>query len=55
MARKLDQADIGILAALSQDPRLSNKAIAEQLGIAPSSCLERVARTTALDLSMLTG
>lgn len=42
--RKLDQADIGILAALSRDPRLSNKAIAEQVGIAPSSCLERIRR-----------
>jgi len=41
MSRKLDTADLAILAALYRDPQSSNKAIAEEAGIAPSSCLER--------------
>ncbi|MFC3092616.1 Lrp/AsnC family transcriptional regulator [Alteromonas sediminis] len=44
MARKLDTADLAILAALYSDPQTSNKAIAEAVGIAPSSCLERTRR-----------
>ena len=38
----LDQIDHGILAALQNNARLSNKELAAQVGLAPSSCLERV-------------
>jgi len=40
--RVLDRIDIGILAALQNDGRLSNKELAASVGLAPSSCLERV-------------
>ena len=39
---KLDQIDAAILAALQKNARLSNKELAAQVGLAPSSCLERV-------------
>lgn len=42
--RSLDPTDIAILAALYADARLTNKALAEQVGLSPSSCLERVRR-----------
>jgi DNA-binding Lrp family transcriptional regulator len=38
----LDRIDVGILAALQNDGRLSNKELAARVGLAPSSCLERV-------------
>ncbi len=40
--RQLDETDISILAALYKDPRMNNKDIAELVGLAPSSCLERI-------------
>ena len=40
--RQLDKTDIAILAALYKDARMSNKDIAELVGLAPSSCLERI-------------
>jgi len=40
--RPLDKTDIAILAALYKDARMSNKDIAELVGLAPSSCLERI-------------
>ena len=40
--RQLDKTDIAILAALYKDARMNNKDIAELVGIAPSSCLERI-------------
>ncbi len=40
--RKLDHTDLAILAALFSDARLTNKALAEHIGLSPSSCLERV-------------
>ncbi len=40
----LDSIDIGILSALRRDGRLSNKELAASVGLAPSSCLERVRR-----------
>jgi DNA-binding Lrp family transcriptional regulator len=40
----LDRIDAGILAALQKDGRLSNKELAATVGLAPSSCLERVKR-----------
>ncbi|HEX3757594.1 MAG TPA: Lrp/AsnC family transcriptional regulator [Kofleriaceae bacterium] len=38
----LDRIDFEILEALQNDARLSNKALAAQVGLAPSSCLLRV-------------
>jgi DNA-binding Lrp family transcriptional regulator len=38
----LDRIDFGILAALQEDASLSNKALARRIGLAESSCLERV-------------
>jgi DNA-binding Lrp family transcriptional regulator len=44
--RTLDQIDRSILAALANNARLSNKELAARVGLAPSSCLERVRRLT---------
>ena len=41
---KLDRIDLDILRALQNDARLSNKELAGFVGLAPSSCLERVRR-----------
>ena len=38
----LDDLDIAILEALSEDARMPNSRLAERLGIAPSTCLARV-------------
>jgi DNA-binding Lrp family transcriptional regulator len=40
----LDRIDFGILSALQNDARLSNKELAAAVGLAPSSCLARVRR-----------
>lgn len=40
----LDRIDFAILDALQNDARLSNKELAALVGLAPSSCLERVRR-----------
>lgn len=45
--RALDRIDFGILAALSNDARRSNKELAAEVGLAPSSCLARVRRLIA--------
>lgn len=42
--RPLDKADIAILAALYRDARMNNKDIAERVGLAASTCLERIKR-----------
>ena len=42
--RPLDRIDVGIITALQNDGRLSNKELASHVGLAPSSCLERVRR-----------
>ena len=42
--RPLDRIDRAILAALQNDARLTNKELAFQVGLAPSSCLDRVRR-----------
>ena len=44
MTRPLDRIDCTILEALQNDARLSNKELAARVGLAPSSCLERVRR-----------
>ncbi|MGW5162525.1 Lrp/AsnC family transcriptional regulator [Nonomuraea wenchangensis] len=38
----MDELDAGIIRLLQSDARLSNRELARQLGIAPSTCLERV-------------
>ncbi|MEC8953531.1 MAG: Lrp/AsnC family transcriptional regulator, partial [Actinomycetota bacterium] len=37
-----NQADIQILAALQSNARQTNRAIAEEVGLAPSTTLERI-------------
>ncbi len=44
----LDQADVAILATLKKDARISNKDLAETVGLAPSTCLERVRRLSEI-------
>ena len=39
---ELDRTDRAILAALQNNARLPNKQLAEHVGLAPSTCLERV-------------
>lgn len=39
---KLDQIDLDILAALQGDGRMTNVALARQVGLSPTPCLERV-------------
>ncbi len=38
----MDELDAAIIRLLQSDARLSNRELARQLGIAPSTCLERV-------------
>ncbi|MQA08579.1 MAG: AsnC family transcriptional regulator [Pseudonocardiaceae bacterium] len=40
----LDSVDVAILRALQNDARISNKQLAAAVGVAPSTCLDRVAR-----------
>jgi DNA-binding Lrp family transcriptional regulator len=40
----LDRIDHGILAAMQSDGRVSNKDLAAEIGISPSTCLDRVRR-----------
>jgi DNA-binding Lrp family transcriptional regulator len=42
----VDRIDFAILAALQKNARLSNKELSAQIGLAPSSCLERVRALT---------
>jgi DNA-binding Lrp family transcriptional regulator len=44
MPEPLDRIDFAILEALQNNARLSNKELAARIGLAPSSCLERVRR-----------
>jgi DNA-binding Lrp family transcriptional regulator len=39
---RLDRTDRALVAALQKNARISNKDLAELVGLAPSSCLERV-------------
>ncbi|GAA1222908.1 Lrp/AsnC family transcriptional regulator [Prauserella halophila] len=41
---ELDSVDVRILAALQNDSRIPNKDLAAAVGIAPSTCLDRVNR-----------
>lgn len=38
----LDATDMALIALLQNDARRSNRELAEELGVAPSTCLERV-------------
>ena len=42
----IDRTDIAILDALQNDGRLSNKQLSALVGLAPSSCFERVKKLT---------
>jgi DNA-binding Lrp family transcriptional regulator len=44
---ELDKIDIAILAALYKDARMTNKDVAELVGLAPSSCFERIRKLQA--------
>lgn len=44
MIKKLDDIDLRILTLLYKDADITNKELASQIGIAPSTCLERVKR-----------
>lgn len=46
----MDRIDDAILAALQNDGRMSNKELAAHVGLAPSSCLERVRRLQDQDI-----
>jgi DNA-binding Lrp family transcriptional regulator len=41
---KLDRIDINILVQLRKDGAISNLLLAEQVGLSPSPCLQRVKR-----------
>ncbi|MEJ2515373.1 MAG: Lrp/AsnC family transcriptional regulator [Gammaproteobacteria bacterium] len=44
---KIDRTDREILALLTKNARISNKALADRVGLAPSSCHERVLKLRA--------
>ncbi|KAA3607882.1 MAG: Lrp/AsnC family transcriptional regulator [Planctomycetota bacterium] len=44
MNRRLDRIDCQLLDILQKEARLSNKELAARVGLAPSTCLERVRR-----------
>ena len=48
--KTLDRIDRRIVSALQSNGRLSNKELASQVGLAPSSCLQRVRRLMANDI-----
>ncbi len=45
--RELDRTDLAILRALQRNARMANNRLAEKVGLAPSTCLERVRRLVA--------
>ena len=51
--KRLDRIFLKIIALLQKNARLSNKELAAQIGLAPSSCLERV--RALWDAGVLTG
>ena len=46
-SRALDSIDLDIIASLFEDARTTNKEIAKRVGLAPSSCWERINRLQA--------
>jgi len=53
MRHDLDAKDVLILGVLQRAARIPNKRLAEKVGLAPSTCLERVRRL--VDLGVLRG
>lgn len=47
-SEQLDRIDFAIVAVLQKNARLANKRLAEVVGVAPSTCLERVRRLVRL-------
>ena len=45
----LDRTDFALLSAMQQNARISNKELAQSVGIAPSTCLERVRRLQSMN------
>lgn len=48
--KKLDEIDLRILTILYKDADITNKELAAKIGIAPSTCLERVKRMKNNDI-----
>ncbi|GIE94564.1 Lrp/AsnC family transcriptional regulator [Paractinoplanes rishiriensis] len=46
--RGLDEVDLELLALLQTDGRMPNNALAERVGVAPSTCLTRIRRLREL-------
>jgi len=46
--RSLDRVDLELLALLEVDGRMPNNALAERVGVAPSTCLTRIRRLREL-------
>ena len=44
----LDRIDFAIMGVLQKDARVANNRLAETVGVAPSTCLERVRRLSRL-------
>ncbi len=44
---RLDRLDLKILSTLQAEARISNHALAQRIGLAPSSCLQRVRKLEA--------
>ncbi len=47
---KIDRIDLKILAALQNEARITNQALAERVGLSPSPCLQRVRKLEAAGL-----
>ncbi|MEJ2582800.1 MAG: winged helix-turn-helix transcriptional regulator, partial [Acidobacteriota bacterium] len=45
---QLDRIDFAIMGVLQKNGRTANNRLAEAVGVAPSTCLERVRRLTRL-------
>ena len=50
---KLDEIDLKMLAALQQDGRLTNRLLAERVGLTPSPCHARLRRL--IDAGVIAG
>lgn len=47
---ELDRIDFDIVGVLQKDARVANNRLAEMVGVAPSTCLERVRRLVRLEV-----
>ncbi len=48
VSNQLDRIDFAIMGVLQKNGRIANNRLAEAVGVAPSTCLERVRRLTRL-------